>query len=292
MGHEFRGELGHMSRVTTLPRLAWRRLASAATVASYSQGIDAVLVSYPKSGRTWFRFVLSSYLARAFGLELNPDLHSMFTVMPNFDADPVRGLPAFAFAKHRPKIPLIPVSHLPHSRLRFRSYPVILMVRDPRDVMVSSYFHATRQKNRFSGDIDAFLRDRDQGIGSLNRYLNGWAAGLRHRKYIVVRYEDLSRDPVGETAKVLAFLNLDVELEMLERAVEVASFDNMRKLEQATGLPGHDYNRTDSESLRMRRGKAGGFPDYLTDEQIRLIEATCDRELTVDARKILDGVAV
>lgn len=256
-------------------------------MAFYPNPIGGILASYPKSGRTWFRFILSSYLAKAFGLELTPDLHSMFKVMPNFDMESVRGLPAFVFADHRPRPPLIAVSHLPYSRLRFRTLPAIFMLRDPRDVMVSSYFHATRQKHRFRGDIGGFLRDPEQGVASLTSYLNGWSAGLHHRRHIVLSYENLSREPHAETARVLAFLGVEVRPRLLADAVEAAKFQNMQVLEQATGLPGHDYDRNDSESLRMRRGKVGGFADYLTAEQIEFIERTCDRELTAEARAIL-----
>jgi alcohol sulfotransferase len=165
------------------------------------------------------------------------------------------------------------------------------MVRDPRDVMVSSYFHATRQKRRFEGDIGDFLRDREQGIRSLTRYLNGWSAGVRNRRHIVLSYEDLSRDPVGETARVLAFLRVEIKPQALSDAVEAAQFQNMRRLEQATGLPGHDYDRSDTESLRVRRGKVGGFADYLSAEQIEFIDATWARELTADTMAVLERTA-
>lgn len=280
-----------MSKASNLPRAAWRRVANAAGLAFHSNRIDAVLVSYPKSGRTWFRFILSSYLARGFDLGFDPDLYSMFKVMPNFDMEPVRGLPAFAFARHRPRPPLIAVTHLSYSRLRFRTFPVVFLVRDPRDVMVSSYFHATRHKHRFEGDINDFLKDSRQGVASLTRYLNGWSAGLRHHRHIMVSYEDLSRDPHGETARVLGFLGVEAKPDLVAEAVATASFQSMQKLEQAAGLPGHDYDRSDNESLRMRRGKAGGFADYLTADQIEYIDATCDRELTAEAKAVL-GLAV
>lgn len=280
-----------MNKVTTIPRTAWRKVVNAAGLAFHANRIDAVLVSYPKSGRTWFRFILSSYLSRAFDLKFTPDLHSMFRVMPNFDMDPARGLPAFGFARHQPRPPLVPVSHLPYSRSRFRSYPAVLMVRDPRDVMVSSYFHATRHKHRFRGEMTEFLGDPEQGVTSLTRYLNGWAAGLRSRRHVVVSYEDLSRDPQAETARVLAFLQVEVSPRLVAEAVEAARFQNMQALEQVAGLPGHDYDRGDSESLRMRRGKVGGFADYLTAEQVRLVETTCDRELTAEAKAILKQTA-
>lgn len=280
-----------MNKAITLPRAAWRRVANAAGLAVQSGRIDAVLASYPKSGRTWFRFILSSYLGRACDLGFTPDLHSMFRVMPNFDMDPVRGLPAFAFAGHRPRVPLIAVSHLPYARRRFRSFPTVLMVRDPRDVMVSAYFHATRHKHRFHGGIAEFLGDPGQGVPALTAYLNGWASGLDARRHVVVSYEDLTRDPRAETARVLDFLGIAVNPALVAEAVEAARFGNMRELEQTAGLPGHDYDRADSESLRMRRGKVGGFADYLTPDQVALIDRACARDLTDKARAILRPAA-
>ena len=276
-----------MTKLFKSPQIMWKRAANGVGMAYHSRRIDAVLASYPKSGRTWFRFILSTYLADAFDLKARPDLYSMFGVMPNFDMDRERGLPAFAHARHRPRPPLVPVSHLPYSRLRFRNHPVIFMVRDPRDVMVSSYFHATRQKHRFSGDIDGFLKDPGQGVTSLAKYLNDWAAGLRGRRHVVVSYEELSDDPHGQTARVLSFLGVETRPEILDKAVEAARFQNMQELELAKGLPGHEYDRSDSESRRMRRGKVGGFADYLTPEQIRLVETACDRELTPQAKALL-----
>lgn len=276
-----------MSEVLALPRILWKRISNAAAMSSHAGMIDAVLVSYPKSGRTWFRFIVSSYLAEAFALKPAPDLHSMFKVMPNFDMEPVRGLPAFTFTHHDPKPPLIPVSHLPYSRRRFRHYPAVFMVRDPKDVMVSSYFHATRQKHRFSGEIGAFLGDQKQGVASLIGYLNGWAEGLKHCDHIVISYENLSHDPQSQTASVLKFLGLQPDPVILAHAIATAQFQNMRKLEHVSGLPGHDYDRSDEESLRMRRGKVGGYTDYLTTAQIAFIDEACARDLTPGAKALL-----
>ncbi|MBA4490064.1 sulfotransferase domain-containing protein [Paracoccus sp. S1E-3] len=276
-----------MNLTTGIPRYVWKRATNSARLFFHIDRIDAVLASYPKSGRTWFRFILSSYLVRLFGLNPALDLYSTFTVMPNFDLDPERGLPAFGFADHKPPVPLIAVSHRPYSRLWFRQRPIIYMLRDPRDVLVSSYFHATRQKHRFSGDIDAFLNDPAQGIAALTGYLNGWAAGLRHNPHIVLSYEKLSQDPISETARVLDFLGVEVRPDLLADAVEAARFQNMQKLELSKGLPGHDYDRSDGESLRMRKGQVGGYVDYLSPAQIALIDAACDRRLNAEARALL-----
>ncbi|WP_245525536.1 sulfotransferase domain-containing protein [Mesorhizobium sp. M00.F.Ca.ET.216.01.1.1] len=270
-----------------LAKRIWRRTTNSIRLASVAARSDAVLVSYPKSGRTWFRFILSTYFARAFGLGLDVDLHSMFTVLPNFDMDPVRGFPAFAFGQFRPKLPLVPVSHLGHQRRLFLNRPVIFMVRDPRDLIVSAYFHATRQKHRFQGDIGQFISDRDHGLPSLVRYLNGWSAGVAARRAHVLSYENLSSNTEHETAKVLSFLGCEINLPELARAVEASRFSSMQEQERSMGLPAHDYDRSDSESLRMRRGQVGGFADYLDVKQIAMIEGTCARELTLAAKKLL-----
>lgn len=255
-------------------------------LAGAAASTDAFLASYPKSGRTWFRFILANYFAAAAKLDIDVSLHNMFAVLPNFDFDPVRGLPAFGFGG-QPGVPLISVSHRPYEQLLFRRRPVVFMVRDPRDVLVSAYFHATRHKHRFSGGMHDFLNDPSQGLPALLRYLNGWAAGLTRHRHHLLSYERLSADPAGSTAQVLTFLGVGIDHGALARAIELSHFETMRDRERREGIPAHDYDRSDGESLRMRRGKAGGYIDYLSDGEIALIEAACTAKLTPAAKELV-----
>jgi hypothetical protein len=245
---------------------------------------DAFVMSYPKSGRTWLRFILSNYFAIATPLKTPVTLHTMFSIVPNFALDSVRGVPAFRFAG---QIPRIYVSHLPYQRILFRKRPVILLVRDPRDVLVSSYFHAVRHKHRFAGSIDEFVLDRGQGLPRLVGYLNGWAGGLEARRSLVVSYEMLTADPRAAVEKVLSFLGVRVEQDALRQAIEASSFATMREHEKVGGIPDHDYDRSDDESLRMRRGKTGGYVDYLSPDTIGLIDRYCSHTLTAGAKRLL-----
>ncbi|MBU1210761.1 MAG: sulfotransferase domain-containing protein [Alphaproteobacteria bacterium] len=83
-------------------------------------------------------------------------------------------------------------------------------------------------------------------------------------------------------------LGIESEPKALDEAVEAARFQNMKKIEMATGLPGHNYDRNDTESRRMRRGLVGGFRDYLTPEQVKLINAACSHHLNPEAKEILN----
>jgi alcohol sulfotransferase len=269
-----------------LPQRLWRKASRPLNLALAAGTADAFLASYPKSGRTWFRFILSNYFNLACRLNVQVDLHSMFRIIPNFDFDPVRGIPAFAF-RGNGQPPLILVTHEAHRSMLFRRAAMIFMVRDPRDVLVSAYFHATRHKHRFAGDINQFIADDDQGLPALIRYLNGWAAGLARHRHFVLSYERLSVEPEAATSDVLRFLGCEVDEGAVGAAIAASRFEAMRDRELADGIPAHDYDRSDGESLRMRRGKVHGFDEYLSSEHVRWIDACCSSGLSPAAKMIL-----
>lgn len=273
--------------MTALPTRVVRRIEKRIRITLHAANADCFLVSYPKSGRTWFRFLLSHYFAALAAPNLDVDLHNMFSVLPNFDLDPLRGVPAFRFADRPGMLPRIWVSHLAYRRSLFLNKPAILIVRDPRDVIVSAYFHATRHKHRYEGTIEEFLDDPMQGMRPMCAYLNLWAAGMPGRRHAVLSYEALSADPMGETAAVLEFLGCTVNEGALAAAVKAGSFAAMQERERAEGLPAHDYDRSDTESLRMRRGQAGGYTDYLAPAMVRRVEEICHRELSTPAKLLL-----
>ncbi|RPF71166.1 sulfotransferase domain-containing protein [Aurantiacibacter spongiae] len=271
--------------VVQLIKSARRRYVHEPHLRAAAREVDAFLVSYPKSGRTWLRFLLSCYFAETAGLGFAPDLTTTFRVLPNFDRDPVRGLTAFVGP--RPGLPLIAVSHLPYRERLFADAPVIFLVRDPRDVIVSAYFHATRHKHTFEGPIDGFLDDSQYGLPALIAYLNGWAEGLAGRRSLTVTYERMQDDPHAEISRIIRFLGHEVDEGALTRAIDAAAFDRMQKTERKSGIPGHDYDRSDRNSLRMRKGRAHAFADTLSDGQADVVLARCEAELTRDARDLL-----
>lgn len=273
--------------MTALPVRIVRRIQRRMDITVCAASADCFLVSYPKSGRTWFRFLLSHYFAARAAPQFDVNLHTMFSVLPNFDLDPVRGVPAFVFREPEGKVPRIWVSHLAYRRSLFLNKPVILLVRDPRDVAVSAYFHATRHKHRFAGTIEQFLDDPEQGVPAMCAYLNGWSKGIAGRRRHILSYEALSKDPAGRLIDALEFLGCEIDPAAVAAAVEAGSFANMQERERAEGLPAHDYDRGDAESLRMRRGQAGGYSDYLDPQMIRKIEDICRRQLSMRARSLV-----
>lgn len=252
---------------------------------------DAFIASYPKSGRTWLRFILANYLNERFDLGLRVDLQNMFKVLPNDGLSAERGLPAFSF-RDRPGMPLVVVSHARYQPWLFKGRSVIFLLRDPRDLMVSAYFHQTGHKHRFAGSLSEFLRDPELGLVDYIGYLNSWATALGAHRHLVIGYEQLSSDPEAASEAVLGFLGVPVERALVQQAVVAGRFEAMQALERETGIPAHDYDRNDPNSLRMRRGKVGGFADYLNAEDTDYVGSTLAARLSNEAQELLRQVGL
>jgi hypothetical protein len=236
------------------------------------------LVSFPKCGRTWLRVMLGRALVTHHGLEATFD--DILCLSP--------------LVRHLPHLSTIRVTHYdrPHTKRsdellrdygRLRHKRIILLIRDVRDVLVSMYFQNKKRRNSRPAVPDACLTDLTtfvrSPIGSLDTFLEYYSiwAESRHipRRFMFVRYEDLHRNPQHELCRVLSFLGVhEVATTTLDEAVRFSSFDNMRSLEtcgtssRAMLKPGAT---TDPESYKTRRGKVGGFVDYLSPVDVEHI---------------------
>jgi len=235
-------------------------------------GGDAIIVSIPKSGRTWVRTFLCAYFCER-------DRHS-FSLEP----EKFGGIPRIIFShdrfEQRTKADLwdqirgkylIPATEL-------KSLPIILLARDPRDAFVSHYVQLVRRtretsdafKQKSVGDL---LRDRDFGLRSIVETMNGWLHEFSScRRFLLARYESLHAAPEENFRELLAAVGESAPNERaFSRALAFSEFDNMKKLEAAGAFdskilqPG---DARDPESFKVRRGKVGGYVDYLDESDM------------------------
>lgn len=239
---------------------------------------DFFLLSYPKAGRTWLRVMMAGLFAEHFGRpelavgEAGDDLY------PKHPGVPVIG------AKHDGSPQKKTAAEILSDKSEFADCRVILLVRDLRDLAVSNYFQVTRRVHRFDGDIASYIHWPRGSVDGMLRYYNAWAAQRRvPRDFLLVRYEDLRRDTAAELGRIAHFVGLtDVRPQTLERAVEHGAFESMKKREStrpadgsslAAGRPG------DTESFKTRKGKIGGYAEYLSIEDIEWLNRRIDTEL-------------
>jgi len=170
---------------------------------------------------------------------------------------------------------------------------IILLLRDPRDVMVSFYFQATKRRGAFEGGIGEFIRSPLWGVDRFVAFYDAYLAHLEGKRegvdYILARYEDLHADCPGTLRRVLDFLGVgDADDDILDDAIERASFDNMRREEEKRVLEmggvfrGADID--DPESFKTRKGKVGAYAEYLRPEDVeRITSAVAKSPRLMDA---------
>ena len=233
---------------------------------------DCYLISFPKCGRTWLRALIGRSFQQHAGL-----------------GDGVALLELQRLADHHPDIPRIRATHDDHAHTKaahavqvdksaYRGAAVILLVRDPRDVIVS-LFHQMRHREESvtrAGSLSEFVCQEVGGFESLIRFYDAWAGGIDvPARVLVVRYEDLHADPHEELRRVLTFVGLAVDPAVIHEAVAYGSFENMRRLEETDELGSwrlRPVRRGDFDTYKTRKGRVGSYREELSPEDIHRLE--------------------
>ncbi len=200
-----------------------------------------VVVSFPKSGRTWLRVMLDRLGVRLTYTHDN--------------------------SGHQKRLSL---HELSVDKSAFRQHKVILLIRDPRDVVVSGYLMASRRRKLFYGCLSDFLRDERHGLEKILHFNRTWYEN-RHRlaDFQLVRYERLHEEPQAVLEQILRFVGQQADAAAIEETIEFCRFENMQRLERE-GYFQAEYgvllsgDSDDPEALKTRRGKIGGYVSYLS----------------------------
>ena len=261
-----------------LTNSTWTRRNFSSRARELSGG-DAIILSIPKSGRTWLRAFVCAYFCRRFGLE--------FTLRPGRYALP--GFPRIVFShdmfEHRTKGDrwdrirgkyLVPRRELNRAK-------IILLARDPRDCFVSLYLQLTRRDPNAAvklrqKTVGEMLRDEKFGMRAIVDTMNNWVNEFSHRdNFTLVRYEALRASPEERFRDLLAHLGeSSPDPSIFQQALEFSRFENMQKLEAAGAFDSnilHPGDVRDPESFKVRRGKVGGYREYLSAEDQQFAEA-------------------
>lgn len=198
------------------------------------------VASYPKSGATWFRFLM--YGCKFGMLESSAEVNYLYLTTPNHDHKIVDRLKTDGsiFLK----------SHLPyHEQLSFFDdiKVCIYIARNPFNAILSRVDHYILEGldyvDTYEGRtelINSLIEIADSGMntdtaannsGGWNYHVTSWLETNRSIPVYLIRYEDL----LERTFEVIAEMNRELHLgfteENIRRGCELASFENMRKLE-------------------------------------------------------------
>lgn len=214
------------------------------------------IVSYQNSGRTWLRVMLGDLGIRA------KFTHAGAAYRHRFGPDAVCS--NIGLYRHR---------------------RIVFLVRDPLDAIVSNYFQASMTDGVFQGNMKSFLRDPQWGLARLLAFNAGWyEARDRFRDFQLVRYETMVEKTADELARVVDFMRLPgIDRRDIEASAARNRFETMKQREVAGDLYrqyGDRFSqggRSDDEGLKVRRGKIGGYRDYLDEDDIAFARDLVER---------------
>jgi hypothetical protein len=231
--------------------LGRRTLALAQGVAGL-RGDDVLLASFPRSGNTWVRFFLCHLADVLDGRREETGFDRVNAIMPEFGRSNLlrpwsnQGLARFV------------KTHAPYNPV-FRGHRAVLVVRDPRDVLLSFHrYESHRLRRRVPADLAAHLRHPRFGFEGWFRHTRAW---LPHAT-VVVRYEELRRDDLAELGRMLVALGQRVPDEAVALAAERSRLERIREAER-TGGAGHSSEFGTGFAFTPE-GRAGAGRDALS----------------------------
>jgi hypothetical protein len=229
------------------------------------------VISFPKSGRTWLRFMLGNYFVLRYKLGIE---HPDAIMELDFLNKKRHGSGKIKFT-HEDSPFLKRPEELDNDKRRFKKARVIFLVRDPRDVVVSSYFehakriHLYKEVDSFDGSIQEFLYQTPV-LKTIVTYYNIW---YKNRSvpadFLILRYEDLKKDAEGKLKEALTFFGQkELEWDLVKESVLRSRFEKMRAIEKRNheGYRLNPGNVNDPESFKTRKGIVGGYKMYFNEE--------------------------
>ena len=126
-------------------------------------------------------------------------------------------------------------THTKHTTY-FNKIPTLLLVRDPRNIVVS-YYEGLRKHGHISLDlkINKFVEEFVTGIkydqfGSWSSSIESYLASNDAKSHLhIIKYEDLERNTHQALEKVISFLKLDVNEKGLVDSIQNSNRKNMRQ---------------------------------------------------------------
>lgn len=227
---------------------------------------DVILTSYPKSGNTWVRFFLCNVISLSEWDNREVTFEVLNDTMPEIGVDNLcekwkhNTLPRFV-KTHKHFYPYI------HGKC-----PSVLLLRDPRDVMISFYEYKKGKKgDNVSQKFHDFITRDDLGIEAWCKHYISW----RDKADVKMRYEDMKTDDIGEFTRMLDLLGINIEGAIIREAARRSRFGQVKKLEKkhGTGRKGSDFKENHGFA---RKGAVGEWEKRFGDEELEYYHSMLD----------------
>ncbi|XP_022609380.1 sulfotransferase family cytosolic 2B member 1-like isoform X3 [Seriola dumerili] len=240
---------------------------------------DVFAVTYPKSGTIWMQEILPLVLN---GGDLTP-----IQTIPNWDRVPWLEEKRLAFVVDQLASPRAMVTHFPHHLMppsfHTSKAKVIYVMRNPMDIMVSSYyFHQMAGFLEDPGTFDEFMEKFLEGrvlFGKWTDHVKSWRHKELGDRIIYITYEEMVQDLPAAIRRISDFLDRNLSEETIQKIAEHCSFKTMKANNMSNfSLVPKVYMDADKSPF-FRKGVAGDWKNHFTSEQLAQFTSVISKEL-------------
>ena len=238
--------------------------------ALFNLKIDSYIISYPKCGRTWLYKILSLYSQK-----INSNNYVKNRKLIKFDN-------IFIKFVHDCSDP----SPYPVKPTKFKNADLInkkkiILLRDPREVIVSHWHHLSFREKTYKRNISEFIDDEYLGIKKIISFYNFLnLKSLNNTK--IITYEGLVKNTFEEVKKILTFLDLKINENLIRECIIDCTFDKLQKNEIK------ETKNTDIKTMKFRKGLFGSFNKDLNEKDLVKINNKIRDNLNYDFKKSLN----
>ena len=270
------------------------------------------LASFPKSGNTWVRAMISSLIYSDNGV-FNFEIIKKIQQFPNkkhFEKftdkyQNVQELKKFWVAAQEQinldkKIKFLKTHHI---NCKIDEYPftnknntlaTIYVVRDPRSLVesFSNYYKINKDaaiKSITSKELVSgagFIKNKQNNvftiIGSWSDHYNSWTKA--NANLLILKYEDLLIDTLKELNKIIVFLKKFIVFNYndfkIQNIISSTSFENLEKMEKEIGFfEVADIENNQNKIKFFNKGKQNDWRKYLNENEIEYISSKFNYEM-------------
>lgn len=255
------------------------------------------LASYPKSGNTFFRIFLDNILDSSDTFRSINQLSrtigaSSRTLIDNFSGVSSANLTEAEIEELRPKVyrSLVEQSDdllflkvhdawkkTPSGKPIFPAdvtKGVIYIVRNPLDIAVSFSYHSSRDIDATIQSINskeyAFCKNPKKLNNQVKQSLSDWSGHIKSwldesgLPAFVIKYEDMLNYPDSSFRKALSFLDIHVEEDVFQKAINASKFNVLKNTEEKEGF----IEKPIKMKSFFREGKSGSWKNIVNDYQL------------------------
>lgn len=240
-----------------------------------------IIVSYPKSGRTWLQKMIIEAICLERGIK--EKINDITELSEMADLPLILSTHAgSSWEEHIQDENTVSVDDWS----KYSHAKVVFLYRDPRDILVSQYHHIVNRTGYMTFHKDYVIDNKNVGLLKIINFMNKWLknSDAHSDKIMSLSYETMRQDTETDLARLFEFWDIPVSPENIKQAIENCTLDKMRQKEKENADSPWMVTKkgAGSNAFHSRKGMIGEYLEFFSEDQVDQINDKINGKL--DAR--------